>query len=171
MKKLPPIQTLAAPLCRIALSLVLLLLPDAVSALVGIILGWLLLICGIAAGYFVLRQPQRPVTRILSALALVLVGLWLQRNPLALAANLGRLAGVLLLISGALDYFDSRKQGRILSGLTLLAGVVLLLLPQTLSRLVLRILGLLVLATGVADLISRLQSPQPPRDDQIIDAL
>lgn len=171
MNKLPPIQNLAAPLCRIALSLVLLLLPDAVSALAGLILGWLLLICGILTGVFALRRPQRPLSQILSALALVLVGLWLQNNPLALAANLGRLAGILLLISGGLDYFDNRKQGRILSGLTVLAGVVLLLLPQTLSRLVLRILGLVLLAMGVTELISRLQSPKPPQDDQIIDAL
>lgn len=171
MKKLPPIQNLAVPLCRIALSLVLLFLPDAVSALVGLILGWLLLICGILTGFFALRRPQRPLSQILSALALVCVGLWLCNNPLALAANLGRLAGMLLLISGALDYFDSRKQGRILSGLTVLAGAVLLLLPQTLSRLVLRGLGLVILAMGVAELISRMNSPKPPRDDQIIDAL
>lgn len=171
MKRLPPVQSLIGPLCRIALSLVLLFLPDAVSALAGTILGWILLIAGILTGVAVLRQPNRPIRQILCALALVIAGLWLLSNPLALAANLGRLVGILLLSSGALDYFDGQWDNRILSALTALAGAVLLLIPMTASRLVLRGLGLAVLVMAVAALIARLQSPQPPREDQIIDAL
>ncbi len=164
------------PVVLIVLGLVLVLSPDSASALIAKVLGWILLATGIGFGVAALTGPSRGLGKLLPALVFLGAGMWLLQNPLVLAAGIGRLVGILLLLRGLGDLLDARKQHRgvALPVITILLGVVLAALPMTTSRFVLSACGLVVLGVGVAVLIDRLRDQQRldgPEDPNIIDAL
>ena len=111
----------------------------------------------------------------LGALACLVVGVWLLKNPLLLAAGIGRLVGILLLIRGIQDLLSSNYgRGKVLSLITALLGLVLILLPMTTSRVVFSLCGLVVLVVGITMLIDRLRLRRlmgGDDDPNIIDAL
>ncbi len=166
------LKILAGPVFLCMAGLVLLVSPDTASALVGKVLGWLMVLVG--AGFAVSAFSRRGslVFPVVAALALLGMGSWLLRNPLALASGVGRLLGLLLLIQGGGDFFSSLTSGgKLLSGVTAVLGLILLLLPMTTSRLLFAVLGAVLIATGVTEALSRLRQRRlDSGDGSVIDA-
>lgn len=170
------IRLLLAPIVVILLGLVLVCSPDSASALIAKLLGWLLIAMAIGFGVSAIVTRRSTVGKGIAAVLLAVAGGWLVKNPLALAAWLGRLVGILLVIDGVQDILQARKQGtRFLMPLIVaVVGVVLILMPMTTSRLVFSLCGLVVLLIGIAMLVDRLKDRRklnPPEDPDIIDAL
>lgn len=159
------------------LGLLLLLSPDTASGLLGRIFGWCLIIGGGLMLLDVLVTRGVQAGKLIASLLGVSVGLWLLREPLALALWLGRLVGILLTVRGLQEMSRSASgQGKLLSLALTVLGIVLILLPMTTTRAVFRLLGAVVLAVGVLMILSRIREQKllPPKDDggpDIIDAL
>ena len=108
-------------------------------------------------------------------MVLAIVGGWLTNNPLALAAWVGRIVGILLVVDGLQDMIHLRGQGQrfALPVLATLVGAVLILLPLTTTRLVFSLCGIVVLIIGIVMLLDRLKGRKriSGGDDNIVDAL
>ena len=170
------LKLLATPALLVVLGLILLIHPDSASALAAQILGWMLLAAGVGFGVSAIAVHFGTLGKVLSAIGCFAVGLWLLRNPLLLAAGLGRLVGILLAVRGVRDLLDASRLhfGILPAIITLLLGVVLIALPMTTSRVVISLCGLLVVAVGIAILIERVKNRRrlnEPDDPNIIDAL
>ena len=156
------------------LGLVLIFCPDTASALISKVAGWGLLMAGIIVAVAMVVDRNWSVTRILTILVLVGLGRWLMAHPLAWAAWGGRIIGVLVLLRGIRDFTQSVfTQGKILSALTAVLGLVLLLMPMTASRMVFSLCGVVILAIGGGMLAERIWEKGNREDDDpnIIDAL
>ena len=149
------IRLIATPVLLMVLGLILLIHPDSASALVAQILGWVLLIAGVVFAVSAIAGHFDTVGKVLSAVCCFAVGAWLLRNPLMLAAGLGRLAGILLVVRGIQDILNASRYHY---------GI----LPAVITT----ILGA-VLIVGVAILVDRLRNrrPKEPAESDIIDAL
>ena len=162
------IRLIATPVLLMVLGLILLIHPDSASALVAQILGWVFAVSAIAGHFDTLGK-------VLSAVCCFAVGAWLLRNPLMLAAGLGRLAGILLVVRGIQDILNASRYhyGILPAVITTILGAVLIALPMTTSRVVISLCGLLVLIVGIAILVDRLKNrrPKEPSESDIIDAL
>lgn len=170
------IRLLLAPVLVILLGLVLLFNPDSASALIAKLIGWFLVAVGIGFGISAVVSNRGQIGKGITAVILVVVGAWLAKNPLLLAAWIGRFVGILLVIDGVQDILHARKQGvhSLLPVIVAAVGVVLVLLPMTTSRLVFSLCGAVVLVIGIAMLLDRLKNNprlDPPEDPNIIDAL
>ena len=170
------IKILLVPCLLILLGLILLVNPDAASALAAKILAGILILGAVCVGISALVTRRNPIGKGIIAAVLAILGGWLSANPLVLAAWVGRFIGALILINSGADLFYARKQGR--QGLLRLGavavGVVLLMLPMTASRLVFSLCGIAVLVIGGVMLAERLRGRKwlPEGDDpNIIDAL
>ena len=101
------------------------------------------------------------------------MGVWLIRNPLRLAAAIGRIAGLLILIRGVQDMINASrwKCSMRFAIIACLVGAVLIVLPMTTSRVVMVLLGLLVMALGALMAWDRLKVGKllPDGEDNIID--
>ena len=163
----------ATPAVLIVLGLVLILCPDTASALISKVAGWGLLMAGIIVAVAMVVDKNWSVTKILTILVLVGLGRWLMAHPLAWAAWGGQIIGLLLLLRGIRDFTQSvYTQGKILSAVTAVLGLVLLLLPMTASRLVFSLCGAVILAVGGGMLAERIWENKNQDDDpNIIDAL
>lgn len=168
-------KLLASPAALIVLGVLLFLNPDSASAFVSTALAWCLVLAGAALAIAAVAVRQGTAAKVVGAAVCLFLGFWLLRNPLLLAAGLGRLVGILLLIRGIQDLVSSRiSQGRLLSLITAVVGLILLLLPMTTSRLVFSLCGLVVLGLGIAMLLERLRLRRllgEGDDPNIIDAL
>lgn len=169
------IRLVATPVLLMVLGLILLIHPDSASALVAQILGWGLLIAGVVFAVSAIAGHFDTVGKVLSAVCCFAVGAWLLRNPLMLAAGLGRLAGILLVVRGVQDILNASRYhyGILPAVITTVLGAVLIALPMATSRFVMSLCGLLVLIVGVAILVDRLKNrrPKEPSESDIIDAL
>ena len=164
-------KLLLTPLLMILLGVVLMVRPDSGSALVG---GWALILLGGGLILDSLLIPSALTGKILFAAAALAAGVWLVRNPLGLAAAIGRIAGVLILIRGVQDMINASrwKCGMRYALISAIVGAVLILLPMTTSRIVMVLLGLLVALLGVLMARDRLKNGMPRSDGgSIIDAL
>lgn len=170
------LQLLLTPVLVIALGLLLLFNPDSASVLIAKVLGWLVLLVGGGFAIAALVDSDGRTGKVITAGVLFAAGMFLSRNPLVLAAWVGRLVGIFLLVDGIQDILHSRKMGiRYRMPIIVAAiGAVLILMPMTTSRLVFSACGLLVLVIGVVMLLDRLRTrrlPEGDNDPNIIDAL
>ena len=152
----------------IALGLILLLVPDSAAIIIAYGVGGILLLGGIVLGAGGLLD--RRLSRILWGLVCLSIGGTLLGNPLLLARNLGRFLGIWLAMEGG-DCL--RKGNRVFGVVILVAALVLVLSPMTLSRLLFSASGLVVLLIGIGMLADRLKNQKylDKGDDNIIDAL
>lgn len=167
------ISPLVMPALLVVLGVLLIVRPDSAATLIGKILAFSLLLAGtvLAIGALTGNPAQRIGTLLLAAILLAL-GLWLLTNPLFLAASLGRILGILLILEGAstvVGALHSHYPLPVMALLSLIAGVVLVLVPMTASRLVSIICGIGVLCLGVGELAEKLLSKKPPKKPDIID--
>lgn len=177
------INLLLLPAFLVVLGLILLFNPDAASALVSKVLGWCLVIAGAVSAIVTLTGwPAKGVSRIITTAVLLILGAYLLANPLALAANLGKLLGIVLMIQGIRGLWEAWnlagaalpfKPNFWLALATLAVGIILLVFPMTTSRLVFRLCGIVLVVIGAVNLITRLRTyPRldGPQDPNIIDA-
>ena len=170
------LKLLLAPALVIVLGLVLIVNPDSASALIARIIGWVIIAVAIGNGVSAIFNEKGRISKAICAVVLAMVGGWLVKNPLALAAWIGRIVGVLLIIDAVQDILQLRRQGRsfLFPLIVAAVGAVLVLMPMTTSRVVFSLCGVLVLVVGVVMLIDRLRGKrrlQEPKDPDIIDAL
>ena len=164
----------ATPVVLIALGLVLIFCPDTASALISKVAGWGLMMAGIIVAVAIVVDRNWSASRILTVIVLVGLGRWLMTHPLAWAAWGGRIIGLLLLLRGIRDFSQSAfTQGKVLSAVTALLGLVLILMPMTASRMVFSLCGVVILVVGGGMLAERVWEKKNWDDDDpnIIDAL
>lgn len=170
------VSVAAVPVLLILLSLILIFNPDAASALVGKLLGWVLVAVGAVLAFRAGTAEFDKLRKAIPAALVLLLGIWLLKNPLRLAAGIGRIAGVLLIVRGiqALSDGIDWKFGMPTEIVMIAAGLVLLSVPMTTSRVVMVLIGIVILALAVWELLARLGIYKPlrePDESKIIDAL
>lgn len=150
----------------ILFGVILTVYPDSASVLVSAVLGWLLIAGGVALVIAGLIGGVHLMTLIQGG-GLLVAGAWLHRNPLMIASVLGIVLGLVALSQGwrkAKRVSHSRLYGgfriwdAIVAALELLAGVMLILTPLSLSRLVMTIAGIFMVICGAADLVGSWKS-------------
>ena len=158
---------------------VLVMNPDSASALVSAILGWGLLVVGVALviGGFL---DGRDGGSIGQGLLFAVVSSWLRRNPLMIAKVVGVLLGLTAVQHGwrALENAQRSKRnggfwvpGAVVAAVELLVGVRLIFSPLSVSRVVLTLAGIAMAACGIWELISRRREKKYiPGTPNIIDA-
>lgn len=153
--------------------------PDSVSVLISAILGWFLIAMGVALVIAGITGGIAVMT-IIQGAALLVAGVWLHRHPLMIASSLGILLGLAALGQGwrkGRRAMRARLYGRFwvwdagVAVLELLAGLVLLLTPLSLSRALVTFAGIFMMICGVADLFAFWKSGGGPGGySNIIDA-
>ena len=164
--------SLLAPVALMALGLVLFFVPDTGSILLSKILGWGLTLVGILAIFWTVFA--REWRKLAIGIVLVCVGSVLLAKPLALAAFVGRILGVVLAFRGIVEWTQSvNRQGKLLCVAVTLVGVILILMPMSASRLVFSVCGLVLVVCGGMMLAQRLRTLRylPKNRDDIVDAL
>lgn len=169
------IRLILAPVMVILLGLILIVNPDSATALISKVLGWILIGIAVGIGLSAVFKDSGRIGKGIAAVLFAVAGGWLVKNPLALAAWIGRFIGVLLIIDGLQDIANLRKVGKsfLMPLIATAVGVILVVMPMTTSRLVFTLCGIVVLLIGVGMLLERLKGKKrlsEPKDD-IIDAL
>lgn len=169
------VEMYSTPVLLILLGLVLVLNPDSAAAMISKVIGWIILLAGVAFGASAAISKRSIALKVIVCFALVGLGSVLLKRPLALAVSLGRIAGVFLLLRGIQDLREAMQwqSSRLTAVVTMVLGAVLIILPMTTSRLVMIVLGLLALGWGIAVLRERLglhKRLTPPDESNIIDA-
>lgn len=177
------LHLLGVPALTVVLGLVLLLNPDSAAALAGRVLGGILVLVGVGFCFRAYRKPAGGRTgSVILAVVLLAAGAYFAAKPLSLAASLGRIIGILLLLRGCRNLLEdfraagrlTLRRGTLISGLTALAGLVLVLLPLATSRMLFSICGIVLICVGCAEGIDRLRDRnylEQGDDPNIIDAL
>lgn len=160
------LQPLVIPALLVVLGILLIVNPDSAAALVGKVIAWALVLGGTVTGITALSGDiSRRLGRLIPAAVILILGIWLMSDPLFIAESLGRILGILLAVQGGADVFAAlhgRQQFSVISAITLLAGVVLVLVPMTTSRILIVICGIVVLCIGAAELADRLLRKKLP---------
>lgn len=167
------IRLFLAPVLVILLGLILIVNPDSATALISRIMGTIIILIGVGFGISAIFEKKGRSAKAITAVVMAVAGGWLVKNPLALAAWIGRFVGVLLIVDGVQDIIELRRFGKgfLLPLLVTIVGAVLVLMPLTTSRLVFSLCGVVVLVIGAAMLFDRLKSrPKLKSADDIIDA-
>lgn len=166
----------------ILLGLVLVCSPDTASVFIARLVGWILILAG--SGNLLLALTGMASSRVPAlvwdAVALG-IGIFIVCFPLVLAEALGRFFGLFLVIwgSGSIRSALQRKRadlpwqaGLTVACVTLGAGILLFLLPMTLSRVILKLCGLVLILIGAVDIFAtrREQKAIEGRRPDIIDA-
>ena len=140
------VRLMLTPVLMVILGIVLVVRPDSASALVGKVLGWVLLVVGIGLLVESIAVKELTTSRILFVVVAAALGLWLVRNPL-------------ILVRAVQDIINAArwKCGMKYALLSAIIGGLLILLPMTTSRAVWVIVGLLVIVVGVLMAIDRLK--------------
>lgn len=153
--------------------------PDFASAAVSAVLGWVLILGGVAlllAG-FVGKMGIGPIA---GGALLLIAGTWFHRNPLMIASVIGTLLGILVLTQGIHAMKDAQRtkrgggfwiMGAVLAVLEVVIGIRLILSPLSVSRLVLSVVGIIMAICGACNLVAHNRSRRYiPDSDGIIDA-
>lgn len=167
------IRLFLAPVLVILLGLILIINPDSATALISKLMGTIIILIGVGFGISAIFEKKGRAAKATAAVVMAVAGGWLVKNPLALAAWIGRFIGVLLIIDSIQDIMELRRFGKtfLLPLILAVVGAVLVLMPMTTSRLVFTLCGIVVLIIGVAMLLDRLRSkPRLKSADDIIDA-
>lgn len=160
------------PALTIFLGLVLLLHPDSVTSILGVAVGIVVALvgCGLLISFFF--GNTKDGLRLAAAIILMILGFAVVKNPLSLASQLGRFIGILLVLQSVRELTgEIPLRSKALSIVTGIAGLVLMLVPMTTSRLLISGCGVLVLVVGIGMLAEVIRENRNggPKDD-IIDA-
>ncbi len=166
-------------LLTILCGVILVMRPDTASALLSAVAGWALIAAGVAAliaGF----AGDFGMGSIVTGAVLLMAGAWLHRNPLMIASVIGFVAGFWVLRQGLKAMKDAQRSkrngglwipGAVLAVLEALIGVRLMLSPLSISRMVLSIGGLALIAIGACTLAAHYKSMRYiPEPGGIIDA-
>lgn len=175
MKKIQAwIARFGVPVLMVVLGLILLAKPDTAAVLVSKVIGWVMILLG--AGYAISTakgDASTPPTRWVTAAVEIIAGIIFVTRPLFLAEAIFRCLGALLAVRAFIDIQSARRFGvkwPKVPVITMVCGVLLLLTPLSVSRILVRIAGLVILVLGAANFMT--QKKQLPGGDKpdIIDA-
>lgn len=152
--------------------------PDLASGLVSAVMGWILICLGVGAVVtgFVGKLGLGPIV---SGAVMLLAGNWFHRNPLMIASVLGVLMGLVVLSQGLKEAGNAGRTkrnggfwifGTVLAVVEILTGIRLIFSPLLVSRLVLRVCGVLMIVCGVCNLTAFGRNRKYLNDSKIIDA-
>ncbi len=153
--------------------LILVLWPDSALSLVMKLIAWVLVAAG---AYGIFRNATsgiRALRRWIWPAVELLCGIYVLSNPLFFTNLVGRWLGLVLVAqSGWSLRRDTSRATRFSDILTLVVGTVLVILPQTLINTLLGFAGLVLIAIGVINVLSRLSARHLDEgsDPNIIDA-
>ena len=176
------LKSLAGSLLLIALGVLLLLRPDFATATVASVLGWILIGGGaILIAVAILNWDVTGVPELVFGIVAAAAGIFIVIRPNFLASAFGIIIGLYLgfqAISTLITALKLKESGYVfvptlVLGLVLLAlALVLILVPMSLSRLLVRIVGLLMALSGLSHLVlrSRFFMSLPRQDPKIVDA-
>lgn len=149
---------------------VLILFPDHAVSLVTKLMALVLVATGI---YNVIKLiltrnlSHNPIWTVLY----LLVGGYMLSHPMVIADMLGRILGLFLVSQGVSDMTHSaHPRAKNLGLLTLIAGIVLVVLPRTLTDTLLGLVGLILIIVGIINLLGKSGRALPKGDPNIIDA-
>ena len=149
------VNLLGTPVLTAAAGLVLLVNPAGATALLTRAIGWLLAIgaairlIGLASSNQLRWGRSAFFTGAILGLGVILLA-----KPMILGTFIGRFIGLLLVIEGVRNLKDGVDLRDILS---IAAGAVLWIMPQTLTNAVLSIVGIVLLVLGVINILGRLR--------------
>ena len=177
------IKSLAGSALLVALGILLLLRPDFATDTVAAVLGWILIGGGaILIAVAVLNWEVMGLPELLVGIIAAAAGIFIVIRPDFLAAAFGVIIGIYLgfqSISTLLCALRLKRSGHVfvptlVLGLVLLTlALVLILVPMSLSRFLVRTVGLVMVIGGIANLVLRskffmsLKAPDP----SVVDAL
>lgn len=152
--------------------------PDLASGMVSAVLGWVLIGMGVASMVmgFVGKLGLGPIV---SGALMLLTGNWFHRNPLMIASVIGILLGILVLSQGlgeARNAGWTKRNGgfwifgAVLAVVEILTGIRLIFSPLLVSRLVMRLIGIVMAVCGVCNLTAFGRSRNYLTNSNIIDA-
>lgn len=182
-RKTALLKSLAGSALLVALGVLLLLCPDFATATVAAVLGWILIGGGaVLMAVAILNWDMTVVPELILGIVAAAAGIFIVIRPNFLASAFGVLIGLYLgfqSISTLIAALNLKKSGHIfvptlVLGLVLLAlALVLIFVPMSLSRLLVRIVGLLMALSGLSNLVlrSKFFTSLPQRDPKIVDAL
>ena len=176
------LKSLAGSVLLVALGVLLLLRPDFATATVAAVLGWILIGGGaILIAVAILNWDVTGVPELVFGIVAAAAGIFIVIRPNFLASAFGIIIGLYLgfqAISTLITALKLKESGYVfvptlVLGLVLLAlALVLILVPMSLSRLLVRIVGLLMALSGLSHLVlrSRFFMSLPRQDPKIVDA-
>lgn len=152
--------------------------PDFASGMVSAVLGWVLIGLG-AASVVMGLVGKLGLGPVVSGAVMLLTGNWFHRNPLMIASAFGVLMGILVLSQGLREAANAGRSkrlggfwifGTVLAVVEILTGIRLILSPLLVSRLVLRVSGILMVVCGACNLMAFGRTRKYCTDSKIIDA-
>lgn len=152
------LKQFAGPGLLILVGLVLLVSPDTATVLVSKIIGWVLVVIGAGMGISMADRRGSSAGGWIVAAVCVAAGVFLLKNPMILADVIGRVIGALLALYGLHDLRRSHySAARVLSLIAMVAGIVLIFLPRTLTQTIFGLCGLVLVILGVVELLDKLR--------------
>ena len=143
---------------------------DSAVELVTKVAAWILIVTGVYNVFKAASRREDVYFWIRTAVFLAL-GLFLLTNPMAVSRLLGRIVGVLLVIQGVKDLRGAVS--RPLSIVTLIGGIVLFVLPVTMTNALLTLLGVVLMVVGGIHLLNKIfhtRKLSSGKDTNIVDA-
>lgn len=149
---------------------VLILFPNHAVSLVTKLMAWVLVATGVYNVIKLILTRHISHSPIWTVLYLI-VGGYMLSHPLIIADMMGRILGLFLVSQGVSDMTHAiHPRAKTLGMLTLIAGIVLVILPRTLTDTLLGLVGLVLIIVGIINLLGKSRRSLPKGDPNIIDA-
>ena len=181
-RKTALLKNLAGSALLVALGILLLLRPDFATNTVASVLGWILIGGGaILIAVALLNRDVMGLPELILGIVAAAVGIFIVIRPDFLASLFGTLIGIYLGFQSAVNLISAvslKKAGKLFMP-TLVLGLVLMVLalvlifvPMSLSRFLVRTVGVLMILGGLTNLVlrSKLFMDLPQDDPKIVDA-
>lgn len=182
-RKTALLKSLVGSALLVALGVLLLLRPDFATATVAAVLGWILIGGGaLLIAVAILNWEVIGLPELIVGIVAAAAGIFIVIRPDFLASAFGVLIGIYLgfqSISTLITALKLKKSGNfyiptLVMGLVLLTlALVLIFVPMSLSRLLVRIVGVVLILSGLSNLVlrSKLFMSLPQSDPKVVDAL
>lgn len=180
-RKAALLKSLAGSALLVALGLLLLLRPDFATNTVAAVLGWILIGGGaILIAVALLNRDVMGLPELIAGIVAAAVGIFIVIRPDFLANLFGTLIGIYLGFQSAVTLISAvslKQSGKyylptLILGLVLMVlALVLIFVPMSLSRLLVRTVGVLMILGGLTNLVlrSKVFMDLPKDDPTIVD--
>lgn len=155
------------------LGIILFFRPTSIAAALAGVVGYLIALLGAGLLISFFFGSNKAYYKLIAAVILLPLGYSVIRDPMSLVNRLAQIVGVLVLLQSLRTYFEQGTlHSKPFSIVSCVVGVVLLLMPGTVSRLVFFLCGvvLLAIAAGMVMDVKKYGTSSTGGDDEIIDA-
>lgn len=175
MKQSFDVRPWVKPVLTCVLGLVLIFRPGSLTVTLARVIGVVIALVGAGkmVRFFSELKINKDFWSLAGSIILLVLGFSILRNPVSLEKQIMRVIGILLILQAVRGYVDPMaSHEQITSTLLCIAGVILLLMPLAVSRLVVVVCGIVVLVIGIGMVLDLIHGGPltPPNDDDIIDA-